>query len=141
MRIVFLTLTIILLTSPLYGGSHQPANLYRWETVSGIVWKGFGDKDINPQYLGEVDKGKPNGVGILVYPDGDKYVGEFKKWVYNGLGTKFLYYIRVKDKWDFIVDGVWKDGKMWNGMTKNDVGVEIVRWEEGKCYPKSESCR
>ena len=61
MRNLFLTLTIILLTSPLFGGSHQPANLYRWETVSGIVWKGFGDKDINPQYLGEVDKGKPNG--------------------------------------------------------------------------------
>ena len=141
MRNLFLTLAIILLTSPLFGGSHQPANLYRWETVSGIVWKGFGDKDINPQYLGEVDKGKPNGVGILVYPDGDKYVGEFKKGVFSGLGTKFSFYIRVKDDWEYRFDGEWKDGKMWNGMTKNKDGVEYFRWEEGKCYPKTQSCR
>ena len=108
MRIVFLTLTIILLTSPLFGGSHQPANLYSWETVSGIVWKGFGDKDINPQYLGEVDKGKPNGVGILVYPDGDKYVGEWKKgkpwngWIYDNINTELKKYANGKVVVDLI---------------------------------------
>ena len=49
-------------------------------------------------------------VGILVYPDGDKYVGEFKKGVFNGLGTKFSF-IRVKDDWEYRFDGEWKDGK------------------------------
>ena len=137
MRIVFLTLTIILLTSPLFGGSHQPANLYRWETVSGVVWKGFGDKDVNPQYVGEIDQGIPNGVGILVYIDGSKYVGEFKNGVEHGLGTMFI----LRKIVDLKFVGEWKNGKMWNGMTKNDVGVEIVRWEEGKCYPKTQSCR
>ena len=141
MRNLFLTLTIFLLTSPLFGGSHQPVNLYRWETVSGIVWKGFGDKDINPQYLGEVDKGKPHGLGILVYPDGDKYVGEFKKGVFNGLGTKFSFFHPQKKVWIIRFDGEWKDGKQWNGMTKNNDGIEYFRWEEGKCYPKTQSCR
>ena len=50
------------------------------------MWKGFGDKDIHPKYKGDVVSSKPNGLGILTYPWGTKYVGE------------------------------WKDGRFWNGI-------------------------
>ena len=132
MRIVFLTLTIILLTSPLFGGSHQPANLYRWETVSGIVWKGFGDKDINPQYLGEVDKGKPHGVGILRYTNGEKYVGEFKNGVEHGIGTKFMFFDSYKKMWIQKYVGEWKKGKPWNGWIYDNINTELKKYANGK---------
>ena len=115
LRIIFLALTIILLTSPLFGGSHQPANLYRWETVKGIVWKGFGDKSINPEYRGEVEKGIPNGVGILRYTNGEKYVGEFSNGIEHGLGTKFLFPWKKKGSSIGRFVGERFEGKMWNG--------------------------
>ena len=139
MRILFLALTIYLLTSPLFGGSHQPVNLYRWETVSGIVWKGFGDKNVNPEYLGEVKEGKPHGVGILVTKHKEKYVGEFKNGVKHGLGTMFFF--RSKKKVDFKFVGEWKEGKKWNGIIYDGNNTELVRYEEGDCYPKTQSCR
>jgi len=38
------------------------------------VWKGFGDKDTHRVYKGEWKNGKPNGLGVMTYPDGHKYV-------------------------------------------------------------------
>ena len=52
--------------------------LYLWEISSGNVWKNFGDKDTQTKYKGQVEKGKPNGQGTETYPNGSKYVGEFK---------------------------------------------------------------
>ncbi len=49
--------------------------LYRWETSSGIVWKRFGDKDTHRVYKGEWKNEKLNGLGVMTYPDGHKYVG------------------------------------------------------------------
>ena len=37
---------------------------------------GFGEKGTHPQYNAQVENGKPNGLGILTYPNGDKYVDE-----------------------------------------------------------------
>ena len=74
----FLTtiLSLLLLTSPLYGDNHKGKILYLWKTPSGEKWMGFGTKATHPQYNGQVENGKPNGLGILTYPNGDKYVGE-----------------------------------------------------------------
>ena len=85
MRFLLTTiLSLLLLTSPLFGQSQQGEVLYQWETSSGIVWKRFGDKETQDQYEGDVKKGKPHGLGIMKYVDGSKYVGEWKKgWMGN----------------------------------------------------------
>ena len=76
MKHLLIILSILLLSSPVIGDNHKGENLFRWDTSSGWVWKGFGEKDTNPKYKGEVENGIPNGVGIMTYPDGRKYVGE-----------------------------------------------------------------
>ena len=86
MKHLLILLSILLLSSPVIGDNHKGDTLYFWETSSGLVWKGFGDKDIHPKYKGDVVSSKPNGLGILTYPWGTKYVGE------------------------------WKDGRFWNGI-------------------------
>jgi hypothetical protein len=102
-------LSLLLLSSPLIGDNHKGETLYLWETSSGLLWKGFGDKETQPKYQGEVENGVPNGLGILIYPNGDKYVGEYKDGVRNGQGT----YTFGKEGWkgDKYV-GEWKDGIM-----------------------------
>ena len=52
--------------------------LYQYETFSGLIFKSFGDGKVQPKYKGEIKNGKPNGQGTITYPDGGKYVGEFK---------------------------------------------------------------
>ena len=78
MRHLFIIASIIFLTSPLFGNSHKGETLYGWETSSGVQLREFGDKDIHPQYKGDVENTKPNGLGIMTFPDGRKYVGEWK---------------------------------------------------------------
>ena len=130
MRILILFITFILLTFPLFGGHHTEFKRYKWITVSGVVWKGFGDKDVNPQYVGEIDQGIPNGVGILVYIDGSKYVGEFKNGVEHGYGTMFF---TPSDKvWDAKFVGQWKEGKKWNGWIYDNWDKELKKYANGK---------
>ena len=43
-----------------------------------LEWKGFGDKETHPIYKGDVENGKPSGLGVITFPDGSKFVGEFK---------------------------------------------------------------
>ena len=83
MKHILILLSILLLSSPLFGNPKGEHTLYRWETSSGIQWREFGDKDIHPQYKGDVENGKPSGLGVITFPDGSKFVGEYKdgeKW-------------------------------------------------------------
>jgi hypothetical protein len=48
---------------------------------------GFGDKDTHPKYNGQEESGEPNGLGVIYYHDGRKYVGEWKDGGKNGQGT------------------------------------------------------
>ena len=75
---LFIILSILLLSSPLFGQPTGEHTLYLWETSSGIQWREFGEKDIHPQYKGDVENGKPNGLGVITFLDGSKFVGEFK---------------------------------------------------------------
>ena len=85
MKHLLILLSILLLSSPLFG--QEAGVLYQYETSSGFVWKSFGDKDTQPKYKGQVENGKPNGLGGMAYPDGHKYVGEFKDGKKHGQGT------------------------------------------------------
>ena len=92
--------------------------LYGWGKYPEIVWKGFGDKETHSKYEGDVENGKPNGVGILISPMGGKYVGSWKNGVRNGKGTT-TYSSGTK------YEGGWKDGGMWNG-TLYDTNGKIL---------------
>jgi len=99
MKHLLIILSILLLSSPVIG--QETGVLYQYETSSGIQWKTFGDGKVQPKYKGEIKNGKPNGQGIYTYPDGRKYVGEYK------------------------------DGQPWNGTGYNKNGEIVVRFVNG----------
>ena len=74
MKHLLILISILLLSSPVIGDNHKGETLYRWDTSSGVVWKGFGEKDTNPKYQGDVENGVPTGLGFLIFPNGGKYV-------------------------------------------------------------------
>ena len=61
--------------------------LYLWELSSGKVWKNFGDEKTQKIYKGEIKNQKPEGLGIMLFPDGTKYMGMWKAGKKNGHGT------------------------------------------------------
>ena len=76
----------LLISSPAFGESKTSKTLYEWETASGIQWREIGHKDSHAKYKGDVMIGRPHGVGTLVYPDGNKYVGEWMNGLFHGQG-------------------------------------------------------
>ena len=110
-HLLLILISFLLLSSPVIGDSHKGETLYRWDNPSGdgYLWKVFGDKETHSLYKGDVKNGKPNGVGILIYSFGGKYVGEWKNGKRNGQGTSTTSSIGYK----YV--GEWKNGKHWNG--------------------------
>ena len=102
MKHLLIILSILLLSSTLFG--QETGVLYRYETSSGWEWKTFGDGKVQPKYKGKITNGKPNGFGVLTYPDGKKYEGEWKDGKYHGQGT-----YTFKDGSKYV--GEWKDDK------------------------------
>ncbi len=100
----------ILLSSPLFGDNHKGETLYRWKFSSGnwmkaftgYVWKTFGDEEDHPVYKGQVENREPNGQGTFTFPNGEKYVGE------------------------------WKNGKRWNGIKYNKNGNIQYKFVNGE---------
>jgi len=84
--LIFL-ISVLLLSSPVIGENHTGETLYGWITSSTLEWKGFGDKKSHPIYKGDVENGKPSGLGDITFPDGSKFVGEYKDGEKNGQGT------------------------------------------------------
>ena len=135
MKHLLIILSIILISSPVIG--NETGVLYLYESSSGILWKEFGDKETDPIYKGDVEQGRPNGVGVMTFPDGRKYVGENKDGFPNGQGTM---------TWSNGVEyvGEYKDGKP-NGqgtMTYSDGEKCVGRWQNvgfrnGRCYYKN----
>ena len=131
MKYLFIILSILLLSSPLFGQSKETSVLYKWKSGSRWVWKSFGVDGIQTKYMGEIKNGKPDGRGIKLKPDGGKYVGEFKDGLPNGQGTETFsngekYIGEFKDgkfhgqgtkTWsDGMYVGKYKDGKLWTGI-------------------------
>jgi len=123
MKHLLILLSIILLTSPLFG--QEAGVLYQYETSSGIQWKTFGDGKVQPKYKGEIKNGKPNGQGIYTYPDGERYVGEFKNGIQDGQGTNTF-----SNGWNGI--GEWIDVEPWNIKVFDKKGNLKMKWENGK---------
>ena len=111
MRILLTTiLSLLLLTSPLFGQSKETGVLYQYKTSSGLQWKTFGNGKVQPKYEGEITNGEPDGLGVLTYPysDGKSVIGE------------------------------WEDGKECNTEHHKKDGTLIGKYEEGEdCCEKN----
>ena len=68
-------------------------------------WKAKRETQTDRVYLGEIDKGMPNGQGTLTWEDGDQYVGQWKNGRYHGLGL-----IGFSGE-ETIFEGHYKDGR------------------------------
>ena len=77
MKHLLIILSILLLSSPVIGNSHKGETLYRWGECCDYKWMGFGEKDTNPKYKGQVKNGVPNGFGFLIWTDGVIYIIRF----------------------------------------------------------------
>ena len=130
--------------------------LYGWKTSSGWEWKTTGDKNDNPLYNGQVKREYiilgdyiREGQGDLTYPDGDKFVGEYKDDHRHGQGTftsnngeKYVgtYKDNRRNGYGTYTspDGVryvgeWNGGQPWNGkvyLKKGNIIRIIVNGEE-----------
>jgi hypothetical protein len=83
---------------------------YTWD--KSTKWKKSGDKRWDLFYKGESLNNLPHGKGVLNFPDGEKYVGEFKKGQIFGYG---------KLTW---ADGAYYEGRFVNGL-KHGHGKEV----------------
>ena len=120
---------ILLLSSPVIGESKTTETLYEWKNSSGIQWREIGDKDFHAKYKGDVVIGRPHGFGTLVYPDGNKYVGEFMNGLFHGQGI----YTTASDGYSYV--GEFRIGSLWNGTMKGKDGTidyKVVNWEKIK---------
>ena len=129
MKHIFIILSILLLSSLVFGESKTSETLYEWETVSGIQWREIGDKDLHAKYKGDVVIGRPQGVDTLVSHDGNKYVGEWINGLFHGQGI----YTVASDGNSYI--GEFRIGYLWNGIIKEKDGTidyKVVNWKKIK---------
>ncbi len=152
MKLLLITLSILLTSSPLFG--QETGVLYLWENGTKYMgeWKdgkkhGQGTftygkgKWEGDKYEGEFKVGYRNGQGTYTWSDGDKYVGEFKGDKPNGQGT-YTWSDGRKYEGEFKVGkkhgqgtytlpngskyvGEWRENKSWNG-TEYDKNGNVI---------------
>jgi len=123
-HLLIILISILLLSSPVIGDNHKGETLYGWGKCCDYKWMGFGEKDSQPKYQGQVKDGKPNGLGIIIDIFSDKYVGEFKDGKENGYGTYTWF-----DGRKYV--GEHKDGRFWNGTQFSKNGNITYKWVNG----------
>ena len=129
MKHLFILISILLLSSLVIGDNQKGETLYEWKTASGIKWIEIGDKDFHAKYIGDVMIGKPHGIGTVVYPDGNKYVGEWMNGLFHGQGI----YTTASDGYSYV--GEFRIGSLWNGTMKGKDGTidyKVVNGEKIK---------
>jgi len=124
---LIILISILLLSSPVIGDNHKGETLFGWITSSSTLeWKTFGEKGTHPIYKGDVENGKPNGLGVITFLDGSKFVGEYKDGEKNGQGT-FTF------SWGGKYEGEYKDGNQnGQGTETYPSGSKYVgEWKDG----------
>ncbi len=136
----------IIFAYPLSADSKKRELLYGWETSDGIQLRDFGEKAVHSIYEGDSENGQPNGLGIMTFPDGRKYLGQWKFGKKHGNGTltepngiKFVGEWKDSKMWNVIkynsegkFMGEILDGKIWNGIVYDNNGNFLGRWFNGK---------
>jgi len=74
MKHILIILSLIFLSSPLFGQSDANEKVYRYKITSGLLWKTIG---------GSYKNGVPYGKGTMHYYDGRKLVGQFKRYAWD----------------------------------------------------------
>ena len=91
-----------------------------------FTWFQTSNNLTNGKYEGDIENGKPNGLGEVIFKNGDKYEGKWNKGKLNGQGT-----YQSSDATRYT--GEWKDG-LYHGtgtLTYSD-GLRIVgEFKEG----------
>ena len=124
MKLILIILSILLLSSPLFG--QETGVLYQYKTSSGIKWKTFGNEKVQPKYKGEIKNGEPNGFGFQTYKNGNKYFGGHKNGLPNGQGRSIY-----PDGSMYL--GEYKDGKFHGQGTKTwSDGMYVGKYRDGK---------
>ena len=138
MKYILIILSILLLSSPLFGQTKETGVLYPWKTSSGYGWKTFGDGNLQPLYKGEISNGKPDGLGILyngVYLKRFynlpkvKFIGEWENGEIHGQGTLTLSSGMKKI-------GEFRRGFPWNTTSYDKNGNILGKWVNGKLKVK-----
>jgi len=113
-RHILILISILLLSSPLFGQSKKSGLLFTWENGSS--------------YVGEWKDGKKHGQGTYTSGkgegEGDKYVGEFKDGKKHGQGILTSYL-------GFKFEGEWKKNKPWNGILYDKSGKRTSKYFNG----------
>jgi len=147
MKHILILISILLLSSPLFGQSKKSGLLYIMENGSRYVgeWEdgkkhgqGTYTYSDGPKYVGEYKDDKKHGQGTFIWSNGDKYVGEYKDGEENSQGTYTWsngdkYVGEYKDgkkhgqgKFTYTdggwYDGSWKEGQSWTGITYDKDG-------------------
>ena len=132
MKHLLILISFFLLSSPVIGDSHKGETLYKWGEKPDYKWMGFGDKDTHPVYKGQVENGKPNGLGVSIHPKGWKYVGSWKNGKEHGYGTGY-----PSDGGKY--EGGWKNGdKHGPGIQTDPNGtLWMGEWGKTKDYDQS----
>ena len=145
MKHLVIFLSVIFLSTNLF--AQGTGVLYLYKTSKGLVWKNIGNDKIQAKYNGAIQNGKPEGIGNLTSPNGDKkdvlwsegkkhgqgiytyasgsiYEGEFKYGAMNGQGI-FTWYNGTKRVGEF------RKGKLWNITEYGKKGDILRKWVNG----------
>ena len=122
--LLIILISFLLLSSPVIGDNHKGETLYLWGENPDYKWMGFGDKDTHPKYQGQVKDGKPNGLGILIFLSGTKYVGSWE----NGEELEGT----LTDPSGNKIVGSWKNRGYWNGTLYDTYGNILGKWVNGE---------
>ena len=109
------------------GTLYREVPFSKWEQ-GGKKWMIEGDRRKHGIYEGEILNGVPDGVGEYTWYDVEKYVGEFRKGFFHGLG-KMTFLSGITSV------GVFKKNKEWETLHTKKTGEVTGKVERGRYYP------
>ena len=98
--------------------------LFTYKEDGKWIWLENGNAGDGGKYEGQIENGKPNGRGSLIYRNGTRYEGKFKDGRWDGRGT---FSFPDGEKWV----GEFKDDAPWNINWYDKGGKIIATWGNG----------
>ena len=86
-------------------------------------WLDYGKDD--DKYVGEIKNGLPDGIGTRITPHKNNYFGEWKKGIRNGQGTTFF-------SNGYVTVGEFYMNSPWNAKSYDNFGKITEKYVNGK---------